>query len=84
MALHAAEFIMSLSKPGPERNEVESKGAQDVILSSRVFASSLILIAHFGYILSGVPRFLGDAVEGCSKTGGTHGTTGHPVHRPVG
>ncbi len=47
---------------------MESKGAQDVILSWRVFVTGLILSVLFDYILSGPPRCLGDAVEGRSNT----------------
>ena len=43
------------------------RSAQDVILSSRVFVTGLILSVLFDYILSGVTRCLGDAVEGRSN-----------------
>ena len=51
------------------------RSAQDVILSSRVFVTGLILRVLFEYILSpsamlridSVPRCLGDAVEGLSN-----------------
>ena len=43
------------------------RSAQDVILSSRVFVTGMILRVLFDYILSGVPRCLGDAVEGRSN-----------------
>ena len=54
-------------KPSFDYAALTRRSAQDVVWSSRVFVTGLILSVHFDYILSGVPRCFGDAVEGCDK-----------------